>query len=299
MTDRNTSAESAESVEDVLMEMKRDASACEQRGHDVAYYVVNSYADRIKAAYTRERANSSVTIPLTVELSADGDTFIAHAAGINYVASGANGDEARRNFARGLMATLAAHVERMREPSKLLDAANSSESPKGLVSAQGEVEAVDRFLHFFESRGESLFFSFGWEGVDLYNAAVKARRLTSAQPEARIDFPGIGHAGPLPVVNGEITLPDVTMADLAYHFRMGWGKEQPAAVKDCLTTQQAADAKDAARYRWLRNDSNFANRHAPAVVSCPLDDAMKSILCDKELDAAIDAAMSAGENTNG
>lgn len=40
--------------------------------------------------------------------------------------------------------------------------------------------------------------------------------------EVIIDFPGLGHAGPFPVVSGQVTLPAATMSNLAHHFRMGY-----------------------------------------------------------------------------
>lgn len=68
---------------------------------------------------------------------------------------------------------------------------------------------------------------------------------------------------------------------------------------DALASEVKALREDAERYRWLRNDSNFANRHAPAVVSCPLDDSLKSILCDSALDGAIDAARASAATGGG
>lgn len=65
-------------------------------------------------------AGAPVSLTLRVSLSRDGESWIAEADEIDYIASGANGDEAKRNFARGLLLTLAEHVKRAREPKHLL-----------------------------------------------------------------------------------------------------------------------------------------------------------------------------------
>lgn len=46
--------------------------------------------------------------------------------------------------------------------------------------------------------------------------------IALGKASVRIDFPGIGHAGPFEVKDGDVTLPDATMSDLAHHFRMGY-----------------------------------------------------------------------------
>lgn len=59
-----------------------------------------------------------------------------------------------------------------------------------------------------------------------------ASRLASAQQaQARIDFPGIGLAGPFPIVNGDVSIPPETMSDLAHHFRMGYVAQQAGGGK--------------------------------------------------------------------
>jgi hypothetical protein len=54
-------------------------------------------------------------------------------------------------------------------------------------------------------------------------------------------------------------------------------------------------AKDAARYRWLRDEANYAKRHDPAVMSYPMELTGSDLLHGETLDAAIDTAMRAGE----
>lgn len=66
--------------------------------------------------------------------------------------------------------------------------------------------------------------------------------------EVYVDFPQVGTAGPLAVVDGKVTLPDATMNDLIRHARTGY-VEQPAAVDDLNAWRAAFVAERAMRYR--------------------------------------------------
>lgn len=103
----------------------------------------------------------------------------------------------------------------------------------------------------------------------------------SEPDEVRIDFPGIGHAGPFAVVNGEVTLPAETMSDLAHHFRMGYvakvsdpeydrsliadmlddyinnrGIYAESAIRQQIEGLRAADNADAAKVRTVRGSGS-------------------------------------------
>lgn len=51
---------------------------------------------------------------------------------------------------------------------------------------------------------------------------------TMTPASAGIDFPQVGFAGPFPIVEGRIRLPDETMADLIHHARTGYVPVTPA-----------------------------------------------------------------------
>lgn len=61
---------------------------------------------------------------------------------------------------------------------------------------------------------------------------AEAEKLTHPQPvtpaSAGIDFPQVGFAGPFPIVEGRIRLPDETMADLIRHARTGYVPVTPS-----------------------------------------------------------------------
>ena len=61
-----------------------------------------------------------------------------------------------------------------------------------------------------------------------------------------------------------------------------------------ITADEFADmARDAKRYRWLRDKSNYARKSDPMVCQYPLWD--QKLIDGEELDAAIDAAMQANK----
>lgn len=56
--------------------------------------------------------------------------------------------------------------------------------------------------------------------------------------EVYIDFPQVGTSGPFPVINGKVTLPDVTMNDLIRYARTGY-VEQPASDTNTPYAQES------------------------------------------------------------
>lgn len=92
------------------------------------------------------------------------------------------------------------------------------------------------------------------EKYEMLERDAKNRGLEPAPPadpakasepdEVRIDFTGIGYAGPFAVANGEITLPAETMSDLAHHFRMGYVAKASGSAPDGWTEDRLrAEAK--------------------------------------------------------
>ena len=75
----------------------------------------------------------------------------------------------------------------------------------------------------------------------------------------------------------------------AYQAHHG-GQRGIEAERDRLKAENAKLRRDAERYRWLRNKSEFGTRHDPAVYKDgPTDDL--DFFHGDELDAAIDQAM--------
>lgn len=70
----------------------------------------------------------------------------------------------------------------------------------------------------------------GFRGSDWFNVARAALAKLLAQQcmsEVHIDFPGIGVTGPLPVVDGTVSIPCETMNDLHRYSRTGYMPEAP------------------------------------------------------------------------
>ena len=63
----------------------------------------------------------------------------------------------------------------------------------------------------------------------------------SVPARVKIEFPGIGMAGPFTVLDGELTLPGMTMEFLAYHFRRGYSLEAPDETNKDIAVAQAVE----------------------------------------------------------
>ena len=137
----------------------------------------------------------------------------------------------------------------------------------------------------------------------IYQAFLAASPTPPAEQQAAqvtIDFSQVGTAGPFPVVNGRVSLPDSTMQDLVRMLRPTYEAEQQAAPQPAPAPLSDAVVKDAARYRWLRTNAIGAFRtnngngpvsvyhlsKIPAIAGIP-----------EETDAAIDAAIAAQKGT--
>jgi len=81
---------------------------------------------------------------------------------------------------------------------------------------------------------------------------------------------------------------------IAEHLDFEWSEcsrhlNKVAAQRDEARAERDALAKDAERYRWLRDKANFARDHDPMVCLNPLDE--QELICGPELDAAMDAVL--------
>lgn len=94
-----------------------------------------------------------------------------------------------------------------------------------------------------------------WTITDLRNPTGAAPAASGGDiSHVTIDFPQVGTAGPFKVIDGRMTLPDVTMNDLIHHARMGYvlASNSPSASS---VSERARELLEQSRNgRALRND---------------------------------------------
>lgn len=99
-----------------------------------------------------------------------------------------------------------------------------------------------------------------------------------------------------------MTVTDELLAELETHYRSVNDDSRALLITELrrLRAENAELAKDAVRYRWLRDESLSCGKIAPAIMV--VDEAgnpvyrgnpWNSLLCDDDADSAIDTAMDA------
>ena len=123
-----------------------------------------------------------------------------------------------------------------------------SAAPNGWESVIDEARSglQDSEPSAFDNSGYRAFAETVLDAVEEGLSALAASPTPPAEQQAAqviIDFSQVGTAGPFPVVNGRVSLPDATMQDLARMLRPTYEAEQQAAPK-------AAPGEPGYREKW-------------------------------------------------
>ena len=132
-------------------------------------------------------------------------------------------------------------------------------------------------------------------GYATSRAAVARAALSATQPaQAAQSVPGVNKA--VQLIHG------MTKEQFAYvhhcALEVDAAKAETARLRDTPPAQAAADARDAERYRYLRNRVpsevlGQLKRAAGCWIDCEDDDGVLTLLTGHDADAAIDAAIAA------